>query len=86
MRMLQNNLLVEKLTKEQLGKIVMPESVQDEWQRGRVLAVGPDIKGDIKIDDIIIFPPVTPYGGPYPVIGNEGYVIVPETYIWAVDD
>lgn len=106
MRMLKNNLLVKKLTKEQLGKVVLPDSVEDEWIRGNVMGVGPDISivevscptlgepklrgaksySQIKIGDIIIFPPLTPYGNPHPIVGSEGYIIIPETYVWAIED
>ena len=40
MRMLGNNLLVKKLTKEQLGTIIMPDAVAEEWSRGKVISVG----------------------------------------------
>ena len=103
MRMLKSNLLVKPLTKEQLGKIVMPDSVDfDEWSRGEVMAVGPEMSTmenvaptlgsptvslpQIKIGDIVIFPPVTPYGSPHPKVGIDGYVIIPETYVWAIED
>lgn len=102
MRMLKSNLLVKKLTKEQLGKVVLPDSVEDEWVRGKVIGVGPEIstiieicptlssptesKPQIKIGDIVIFPPLTPYGNPHPIVGSEGYIIIPETYIWAIED
>lgn len=96
MKMLKSNLLVKKLTKEQLGKVVLPDSVEDEWVRGEVMGVGPDISTielsttqrelQIKIGDIIIFPPLTPYGNPHPVVGSDGYIIIPETYVWAIED
>ena len=95
MRMLKSNLLVKKLTKEQLGKVVLPDSVEDEWVRGKVMGVGPEIstmvgtstdEPQIKIGDIVIFPPLTPYGNPHPAVGSEGYIIIPETYIWAIED
>ena len=92
MRMLKSNLLVKKLTREQLGKIVMPESVEDEWLRGEVMGVGPEVsaseskESQVKIGDIVIFPPLTPYGNPHPAVGDDGYIIIPETYIWAIED
>ena len=102
MRMLKSNLLVKKLTKEQLGKVVLPDSVEDEWVRGKVIGVGPEVSTmksvaptlgspamslpQIKIGDVIIFPPLTPYGNPHPAVGSEGYIIIPETYIWAIED
>ncbi|NIT58966.1 MAG: hypothetical protein GWN00_22900 [Aliifodinibius sp.] len=88
MRMLKSNLLVEKLTKEQLGKIVLPDSVQDDWMRGKVVGVGKDTieKGEVKEGDIIIFPPAPPHIGDYPTIGSKGYIIIPEEYVWAIED
>jgi co-chaperonin GroES (HSP10) len=102
MRMLKSNLLVEKLTKTQLGKVVLPDSVEDEWVRGKVIGVGPEIstmgvvtpildsptgsEPQIKIGDVVIFPPLTPYGNPHPEVGSDGYIIIPETYIWAIED
>jgi co-chaperonin GroES (HSP10) len=102
MKMLKSNLLVEKLTKEQLGKVVLPDSVEDEWVRGKVIGVGPEIstmevvtstlglptasEPQIKIGDVVIFPPLTPYGNPHPEVGSDGYIIIPETYIWAIED
>ncbi len=100
--MLKSNLLVKKLTKEQLGKIVTPDSVEDDWVRGEVIAVGPEIstmdvvtpildmptesEPQIKVGDTIIFPPLTPYGNPHPAVGCDGYIIIPETYVWAIED
>ena len=102
MRMLKSNLLVKKLTKDQLGKIVMPDVVEDAWVRGKVIGVGPEIstmevnaptlgsptenEPQIKIGDVVIFPPLTPYGNPHPAVGSDGYIIIPETYIWAIED
>ena len=102
MRMLKSNLLVKRLTKEQLGKVILPESVEDEWVRGEVMGAGPEIstmvvraptlgsptesEPQIKRGDIIIFPPLTPYGNPHPTVGDNGYIIIPETYVWAIED
>jgi len=86
MRMLKSNLLVKKLTKEQLGTVVLPDSVEDEWVRGKVIGVGPDTDAGISIGGVVIFPPLTPYGNPHPIVGSEGYIIIPETYIWAIED
>ena len=85
MRMLKDNILVQPLSKEQLGKVVLPDSVEDVWKRGKVIQVGPDVQGNIKPDDILIFPPFF-YGGPYPQVGNDGYIIVQENVIWAIED
>jgi len=85
MRMLKSNLLVEKLTKTQLGKVVLPDSVEDEWVRGEVIGIGKEVT-ETDVGEIVIFPPLTPYGNPHPIVGSEGYIIIPETYIWAIED
>lgn len=84
MKMIRNNLLVKRLTKEQLGKIVLPQNVEDEWARGRVIALGRDVVEDIKLDDIVLFPPKT-YGGDYPTVGVEGCIIIPDNIVWAIE-
>ena len=86
MRILHKGLLVEKLTREQLGKIILPESVEDDWLRGRVIKIGPDIEQDIKVDDIVIFPPAPPHLGEFPTVGDEGYIILSENMILAIED
>jgi len=102
LRPLHKNILVEKLTREQLGKIVLPDSVQDDWLRGRVIATGPDISNidipptkdgglikvepAIKVGDIVIYPPAPPHLGDYPVIGDDGYIILSENMILAIED
>ena len=44
MKPLQKNIIVKKLTHDQLGKIVLPDSVQDDWFRGKVISVGPNVE------------------------------------------
>ena len=83
MRMLRDNLLVKKLDKEQLGKVILPDSFQDDWLRGEVLLVGPEVSDEIMIGDIVIFPP-NPMGN-YPSVGEENTFIIPEKMIWAVE-
>lgn len=83
MKPLHKNILIEKLTREQLGKVILPDSVQDDWLRGRVISVSPKVEEDIKEGDIVIFPPPPPHLGEYPVIGDEGYVILSENMILA---
>lgn len=86
MRPLHKNILTKQLTREQLGKIVLPESVQDDWLRGEVIKLGPDIEQDIMVGDIVIFPPAPPHLGEYPTIGDEGYLILSENMVLAIDD
>ena len=86
MKPLHKNLLVEQLTREQLGKIVLPDSVEDDWLRGKVISVSPGVEEDINEGDIVIFPPAPPHLGAYPVIGDEGYIILSENMILAKED
>ena len=87
MKLLQDNLMVEQLTREQLGKIVLPESVKDSWLRGRVIQRGVGCESEIVEGDLIIFAPAPPHlGGEYPTIGDEGYIIIPEQIVWGIED
>ncbi len=87
MKPLHKNLLVKQLSKEQLGKIVLPDSVEDDWLRGKVIKLGPDIEQGIKVGDIVIFPPAPPHlGGQYPTIGDEGYIIISENMVLALEN
>ena len=86
MKMLQKNILVEKLTKAQLGKVVLPDSVEDDWLRGKVINVGPSVESNIIRGDIIIFPPAPPHLGDYPTVGNKGYIIISENMALAIED
>ena len=86
MKILHKGLLVEKLTREQLGKVILPDVVEDDWFRGKVISIGPDIEQDIKVGDIVIFPPPPPHLGEYPTIGDDGYVIISENMVLAIED
>jgi len=86
MKPLHKNLLIKQLTREQLGKIVMPDSVEDDWLRGKVISVGPKVEEDINEGDVVIFPPPPPHLGAYPVIGDESYIIISENMILALED
>uniref|UniRef100_A0A6H2A4N0 Putative chaperonin n=1 Tax=viral metagenome TaxID=1070528 RepID=A0A6H2A4N0_9ZZZZ len=86
MRPLHKGIIVKKLSKDQLGKIVMPDSVQDDWLRGKVISVGPAVEGDIKEGDVIIFPPPPPHLGDYPIIGDNGYLIISENMALAIEE
>jgi co-chaperonin GroES (HSP10) len=92
MRVLRDNILVKKLEREQLGKIVLPDSVQDEWSRGEVYGVGPGvysygklIKPDIKVGDIVIFPSQQ-MGMSLPPVGDNELLIIPEKMILAIEE
>ena len=80
------NIIVKQLSKDQLGKIVMPDVVQDVWLRGKVIRVGPKVEEDINEGDIVIFPPAPPHLGDYPAIGDDGYIILSENMVLAKED
>ena len=86
MKCLHRNLLIEQLTREQLGKIVLPDSVEDDWLRGKVISVADKVEEDIKEGDVVIFPPPPPHLGEYPIIGDKGYIIISENMILAKED
>ena len=83
---LHKNLLIKLLTCDQLGKIVMPDSVEDTWLRGEVMGVGPDVESDIKEGDVVIFPPPPPHLGVYPVVGVEEWIIISENMALAKEN
>ena len=80
------NIIVKQLSKDQLGKIVMPDVVQDVWLRGKVIRVGPKVEEGINEGDIVIFPPAPPHLGDYPTVGDDGYIIISENMILALED
>ena len=95
LKMLRDNILVKEMTKEQLGKIILPQNVQDDdWSRGKVVAVGPGLKElgkvvtlEVSVDDIIVYPPM-PGGGRYPTVSIDGedYIIFNEKFVWAIEE
>lgn len=92
MRVLRDNILVKKLEKEQLGKVIIPDSVEDDWARGEVYGVGPGvyqngklIKPDLKVGDIVIFPSQQ-MGMSLPPVGDDELLIIPEKMILAVEE
>ena len=84
LRPLHQNLIIKQLTREQLGKVILPDSVQDTWLRGKVIKVGSKVEEDIKVGDIIIFSPDR-YGETLD-IGDKGYIIINEGMILAIEE
>jgi len=94
MRVLRDNILVKELEREQLGKVILPKSVPDDYSRGEVIAVGlgdVDTAGrrielEVRVGDIIVYPP-SPRGA-YPHVNVDGVslIIMPERLVWAVED
>lgn len=88
MKMLRNNILVKELSKEQLGKIVLPQNVKDDdWLRGRVICIGPEVD-DLVVGDIIIYPPMPPGMGGMLTISVDGvaHILLNNKVALAVED
>ena len=93
--MLRDNILVKQMTKKQLGSIIMPEnSIEDDWLRGKVIAVGPGLleKGkrvptDCQVDDVVVIPQM-PGGGRHPCVNIDGeeHIIFNDKFVWAIED
>ena len=84
MRMLSNNVLLEKLEKPQISSIVMPDSVKEEWHRGKVIAVSSEVK-EINVDDVVIYLAPPPHVGEFPAVDSLGRIVIPANYICAVE-
>ena len=94
MRLLRDNILVRPLAKAQIGKIIMPDVVEDDWRRGEVLAVGPGLWDsgkrvplDVEVGDIIIFMPM-PGGGKFPsvTVDGEDLIIFNDRFVHGIED
>jgi len=76
----------EEVTK---GGIVLPDTVKERPQEGKVVAVGPGrlsddgkrVTMDVKVDDIVIY---TKYGGTEIKLDNEELMILRESDILAI--
>jgi len=93
MKMLRDTILVRKIAKEKTSKIVMPDTIQDDWWRGEVKEIGKGaydnngnrIKPEVKVGDIVVFLP--PKYETYPVVNVDGCecYILAERYIAAIE-
>ena len=87
---LADRLVVKPLEREEVTKsgIVLPDTVQEKPQEGKVLAVGPGrvsedgkrIAMDVKVGDIVIY---AKYGGTEIKIDDEDVLILRESDILA---
>jgi chaperonin GroES len=87
---LADRLVVKPIEKEEVtkGGIVLPDTVKEKPQEGKVLAVGPGrmsedgkrIAMDVKVGDIVIY---AKYGGTDIKIDDEDLVILRESDILA---
>jgi co-chaperonin GroES (HSP10) len=85
MRMLNNNVLVRKLKNQPIGNIVMPDGVSEEWNRGEVLGVGPDVNG-INVGDTVVYLAPPPHVGEFPKVDTDGSIVITSSYICGVED
>ncbi len=94
MRMMRDNLLVKELKIEQIGRIALPDSVDDDYCRGKVVKVGPGdidtagnrIEIDVKEGDIIVFPPAMRGAYPHVLVSGVSLILIPERLVWAVEE
>lgn len=87
---LADRLVVKPSEKEEMtkGGIVLPDTIKEKPQEGKILAVGPGrmsedgkrIAMDVKVGDIVIY---AKYGGTDIKIDNEDLVILRESDILA---
>ncbi len=87
---LADRLVVKPIEREEVtkGGIVLPDTVKEKPQEGKVLAVGPGrlsedgkrIAMDVKVGDIVVY---TRYGGQEYKIDDEELVILRESDILA---
>jgi len=85
MRMLNNNVLIKKLKSQPTGNIVMPDGVKEEWNRGEVMGVGPEVNG-IKVGAVVVYLAPPPHIGEFPKVDIEGNIVITSSYICAVED
>lgn len=87
---LADRLVVKPIEKEEVtkGGIVIPDTVKEKPQEGKVLAVGPGrlsedgkrVAMDVKVDDVVIY---AKYGGTEIKIDGEELMILRESDILA---
>ena len=87
---LADRLIVKPMEKEEVTKsgIVLPDTVKEKPQEGKVLAVGPGrlsedgkrIAMDVKVGDVVIF---AKYGGAEIKVDDEELIILRESDILA---
>jgi len=88
---LADRLVVKPIEREEVtkGGIVLPDTVKEKPQEGKVLAVGPGrlsedgkrIAMDVKVGDIVIY---SKYGGTEYKIDDEEVIILRESDILAI--
>ena len=61
--------------------LVLPDTAKEKSQQGKVLAVGPDIEGEISADDIVLY---AKYAGTEVKIEGEEVLILSEADILAL--
>ena len=85
MRMLKNNILIRPIYESQAIKIASQKEMVDDFMRGTVVVVGNHVSEDVKVDDVILFLPLSEGHFPTTIVDNEELSIVPEHLIWAIE-
>ncbi|MBC8330870.1 MAG: co-chaperone GroES [Anaerolineae bacterium] len=61
--------------------LVLPDTAKEKSQQGKVLAVGPDIEGEISVDDVVLY---AKYAGTEVKIEGNAVLILSEADILAL--
>ena len=61
--------------------LVLPDTAKEKSQQGKVLAVGPDIEGEISVDDIVLY---AKYAGTEVKVEGKEVLILSEADILAL--
>lgn len=88
---LADRVVVQPIEREEVtkGGIVLPDTIKERPQEGKVVAVGPGrlsddgkrVTMDVKVDDIVVY---TKYGGTEIKLDNEELMILRESDILAI--
>ena len=80
---LGDRVVIEPIEQEDMtaGGIVLPDTAKEKPQKGLVLAVGPDVEGEIKVDNRILY---AKYAGTEIKIDDKKVLILREEDILAL--
>jgi co-chaperonin GroES (HSP10) len=86
MKAVGSNVLIEKLVEKE-GLIVLPQGVERDYSRGKVISIGSKVESDISVDDIIIYSNRYTLGNQHPTVSvnNEEYIILSEQYVLIIE-
>lgn len=80
---LGNRLVIKQAVAEETTKsgIVLTGQTKEKPQQATVVAVGPEVKGDIKVDDTVVY---SKYAGTPVKVDDGEYIIVNEEDVLAI--